>query len=231
MPVSLRARCPPSRQVRGVICGVAHFLIHYGYVALFLIPALSAFGIPVGSELVMAYGGALASGQVIAGRHFTLPAVIVVVVVGELVGSILGYALGRFGGRPLVDRAGRYILLTHRDLDRVEGFLARRGDSFVFIGRLIPLLRSFVSIVAGLAEMTIGRFLIFSVLGTVVFSAALSSIGYGLGASWHQAVKAFSDAGYVAAAIAVVVVALGIAHRVKVLRAERHAGTADTSAF
>lgn len=220
-----------SQEGDGVTCGVQHFLVQYGYIALFLIPALSAFGIPVGSELVMAYGGALASGQVIAGRHFTLGAVIVVVIVGEVIGSILGYALGRFGGRPFVDRAGRYILLTHRDLDRVERFLARRGDGFVFVGRLIPLLRSFVSIVAGLAEMTIGRFLLFSVLGTVVFSAGLSSIGYGLGASWHQAVKAFSDAGYVAAAIAIVVVLIGIAHRVKVLREERRGASADTTAF
>jgi membrane protein DedA with SNARE-associated domain len=198
------------------------FLVHWGYLALFLITALSAFGIPVGSELAMAYGGALASGQVLNGPrdHFSLGLVIVVAVVGELVGSLLGYSLGRFGGRPFIDKVGRYILLTHRDLDRVEAFLTRRGDAFVLVGRLIPLLRSFVSIVAGLAEMTLWRFLAFSVIGCAIFTAALSSIGYSLGGSWHVAVKDFSDAGYVAAAVAVLTIAVTLAHRIKVLREE-----------
>ena len=199
------------------------FLVHWGYLALFLITALSAFGIPVGSELAMAYGGALASGQVLTGPrdHLSLGLVVVVAVVGELVGSFFGYGLGRFGGRPLVDKVGRYLLLTHRDLDRAEAFLERRGEPFVLVGRLIPLLRSFVSIVAGLADMTVWRFLAFSVIGCAMFTAAVSSIGYSLGGSWHVAVKDFSDAGYVAAALAVVVIAITLVHRVKALREER----------
>ncbi|HEY3941394.1 MAG TPA: DedA family protein [Acidimicrobiales bacterium] len=199
------------------------FLVHWGYLALFLITALSAFGVPVGSELVMAYGGALASGQVLRGSHdhFALGTVIVVAVLGELVGGLLGYALGRLGARPLVDRVGRYLLLSHRDLDRAEGFLARRGEPFVLVGRLIPLLRSFVSIVAGLADMALWRFLAFSIVADAIFSAALCGLGYSLGASWHSAVKAFSDIGYVAAALAVLVIVAGIVHRVRVLREER----------
>jgi len=199
------------------------FVVHWGYVALFLITALSAFGIPVGSELAMAYGGALASGLVLSTghHHFTLGLVILVAVCGELVGSLCGYALGRFGGRPLVDKVGRYLLLTHRDLDRVEGFMARRGDPFVLVGRCIPLLRSFVSIVAGLAEMTIVRFVLFTLVGSAVFTSAVAGIGYALGASWHRAVRDFSDAGYVAAGLAVLAIAAAIYHRVKVLRAER----------
>lgn len=206
-----------------VWCGVQHFLVHWGYIALFLVTAVSAFGIPIGSELVMAYGGALASGQILTGPkdHFSLGLVILIAVLGELVGSLFGYALGRFGGRPFIDKAGRYLLLTHRDLDRVEGFLARHGESFVFVGRLLPLLRSFVSIVAGLAEMAIARFLIFTVVGSAIFSAALAGIGYAVGSNWHHVVKGFSDAGYVAGAIAVVAVLVAIAHRVKVLREER----------
>jgi membrane protein DedA with SNARE-associated domain len=199
-----------------------NLVIHLGYVALFLLTALSAFGIPVGSELAMAYGGALASGQVLRSSHdhFSLGVVIVVAILGELVGSLGGYALGRFGGRALVDRYGKYLLLSHRDLDRVEAYLARRGEPFVLVGRLVPLLRSFVSIVAGLAEMTIGRFLAFSVVGAAIFTSALASIGYALGGSWHKAVKDFSDVGYVAGALAVIGIVLGIAHRVRVIRHE-----------
>lgn len=198
------------------------FVVHWGYLALFLITALSAFGIPVGSELAMAYGGALASGQVLSGPkdHLTLGLVIVVAVAGELVGSLFGYALGRFGGRPLVDKVGRYFLISHRDLDRVEAFLDRRGQSFVLIGRLVPLLRSFVSIVAGIAEMTVIRFVVLTVAGAAIFTSAVSSIGYSLGGSYHTAVKDFTDAGYVALALAVLVIAFGVAHRIRVLRHE-----------
>jgi membrane protein DedA with SNARE-associated domain len=198
------------------------FVVHWGYLALFLLTALSAFCIPVGSELAMAYAGAVASGSVLAGtHHFTLGAVIAVAVAGELFGSACGYALGRFGGRAAIDRAGRYLLLSHRDLDRVEAFMTRRGEPFVFVGRLIPLLRSFVAVVAGLAEMTFWRFLLFSLAGSAVFTAALCSAGYALGSSWHKVVKDFSDAGYVALALAVIAIAVGIAHRLKVVRAER----------
>lgn len=199
-----------------------HLVVHWGYVALFLLTALSAFGVPVGSELAMAYGGALTSGQVLerAHDHLSLGVVIVVAILGEMVGSVAGYALGRFGGRALVDRWGKYLLVSHRDLDRVEVYLARRGDPFVLVGRLIPLLRSFVSIVAGLAEMTIGRFLAFSVVGAAIFTSALCSIGYALGGSWHTAVKDFSDVGYVAGALALIAVVAAIAHRVRVIRHE-----------
>ncbi len=201
-----------------------NLLTTWGYLALFAVTAVSALGIPIGSELAMGYGGALASGQLIAGshhHHLSLGAVIVVAVAGELVGSLIGYAIGLFGGRPLVDRVGKYVLLTHRDLDRAERWFARRGDPFVVFGRLIPLLRSFVSVAAGLGEMAIVRFVAYTVLGSAIFSATLISIGYGLGASWHHVVKDFSYAGYVAAVLAVLVVTAAVYHRIRVLRAER----------
>jgi len=203
---------------------VEHLLSTWGYLALFAATAISSLGIPIGSELAMGYAGALASGQLIAGsqhHHLTLGAVILVAVGGELVGSLVGYAIGIFGGRPLVDRLGKYVLLTHRDLDRAERWFARRGDPFVLFGRLIPLLRSFVSVAAGLGEMAIIRFLIYTILGSAIFCATLISIGYALGSSWHHVVKDFSYAGYVAAVLAVVVVAAAIYHRVRTLRAER----------
>ncbi|MHB1584002.1 MAG: DedA family protein [Acidimicrobiales bacterium] len=199
-----------------------HLLMTWGYLALFAITMISSLGIPIGSELAMGFGGALASGQVGSGsHHLTLGAVILVAVAGELVGSLIGYGIGIFGGRPLVDRLGKYVLLTHRDLDRAERWIARRGDPFVLFGRLVPLLRSFVSVAAGLGEMVIVRFLIYTVLGSAIFCATLISIGYALGASWHHVVKDFSYAGYVAAVLAVLVVGAAVYLRVRTLRAER----------
>jgi membrane protein DedA with SNARE-associated domain len=202
-----------------------HFLATWGYLALFAVNFTSALGIPIGSEVAMGYAGALASGQLTTtgSDHLQLAPVIVVAVLGDLVGSLAGYAVGRYGGRPLVDRLGKYVLLTHRDLDRAEAWFARRGDPFVLVGRFIPLLRSWVSLAAGLGEMALGKFLVFTVIGLALYDAMLCSVGYALGASWHSVVKGFSDAGYVAAALFVVAIVVVVLHRLSVLRAERAA--------
>ncbi len=142
-----------------------HLLATWGYLALFGATLISSMGIPVGSEIAIAYGGALASGQIGGQVHLDLAAVILVALAGELVGSAAGYAVGFVGGRPLVDRLGKYVLLTHRDLDRAERWFDGRGESVVLFARLIPLVRSFISLAAGLAEMALGKFSLFTVLG------------------------------------------------------------------
>src|ERR1700733_10578738 len=97
-------------------------------------------GLPVGAEIALIYGGVLASGQVPnEGKPLQLAVVIIVAVVGEVLGSAAGYSIGRFGGRTLVDRLGKYVLLTHKDLDRAEAWFARRGEPFVLFGGFIPL--------------------------------------------------------------------------------------------
>ena len=200
-----------------------HFLATWGYLALFAATLISSMGLPIGSEIAIGYGGALASGQLTTDSHdqLHLPLVILVAVAGEVVGSLLGYAIGRFGGRPLVDRVGKYVLLTHKDLDRAEAWFARRGEPVVLFGRLIPLLRSFVSLAAGLGEMAMGKFLAFTVIGCAVWCAALASIGYSLGSSWHRVLKDFSYAGYVIAVLIVLAIVLVMVHRIRAVRAER----------
>jgi len=200
-----------------------HFLATWGYLALFGATFLSSMCIPVGSEVAIAYAGALASGQLTtAGHdHLNLFLVIVVATLGELAGSAVGYSIGRFGGRPLLDRFGKYLLLTHRDLDRAEAWLDGRGEIFALVGRLIPLVRSFVSLAAGLADMAVGKFAVFSVIGCAVWCTALASLGYSLGSSWHHVVTAFSYVGYIAVVLVVVVVAAAFWHRWRTLRAER----------
>ncbi|HUZ09451.1 MAG TPA: DedA family protein [Acidimicrobiales bacterium] len=198
-----------------------HLLSTWGYLALFAVTFLSSMGIPVGSEIAIVYGGALASGQLgTSGDHLNLFLVILVALVGELVGSSAGYAIGYFGGRPLVDRVGKYVLLTHKDLDRAERWFDGRGESVVLIGRLIPLIRSFISLAAGLAEMTVGKYAVLTVLGCGIWCAALASIGYSLGSSWHHIVQAFHYAGYVAGALAVIAVIAVFLHRVRAVRAQ-----------
>jgi membrane protein DedA with SNARE-associated domain len=207
-----------------------HFLATWGYLALFGATLISSMALPIGSEIAIGYGGALASGQLTTDAHDQphLPLVILVAVAGELVGSLLGYAIGRFGGRPLVDRVGKYVLLTHKDLDRAEAWFARRGEPVVLFGRFIPLLRSFVSFAAGLGEMALAKFAIFTVIGCAVWCTALCSLGYSLGSSYNHVLKAFSWAGYVIGALAVIAVVVVFWHRLRSYRSQREMGTAET---
>jgi membrane protein DedA with SNARE-associated domain len=209
---------------------VEEFLRSAGYGAIFVLSFVSAMGLPVGAEIALIYGGVLASGQIQGIKPLELALVIIVALLGELLGSAAGYAIGRYGGRTLVDRVGKYVLLTHKDLDRAEAWFARRGEPVVLFGRFIPLLRSFVSFAAGLGEMALAKFAVFTVIGCAVWCTALCSLGYALGSSYNHVLKAFSFAGYLLGALAVVAVALVIWHRVREVRRQRGLERAETEA-
>ena len=112
------------------------FLTHAGYLALILFGVVESCSIPISSEITFGFAGVLAYQG-----HLNLALVIVIGSAAEMAGSLLSYWIGRLGGRPAVDRFGKYVLLTHRDLDRAERFFAGRGAWAVTIGRLLPVLR------------------------------------------------------------------------------------------
>jgi len=201
---------------------VEHFLETWGYAAVFVLSFISSMGLPVGAEVALIYGGVLASGQVPGeGTPLNLAVVIILGTAGEVLGSLAGYSIGRYGGRTLVDKVGKYVLLTHKDLDRAEAWFARRGEPFVFFGRFIPLLRSFVSFAAGLGEMALGKFIALTLVACAIWCTALVSLGYSLGASYNHVLKAFSYAGYVVGALAVIAVVIVFVHRWRSYRAQR----------
>jgi membrane protein DedA with SNARE-associated domain len=203
---------------------VEHFIATWGYAAIFVLTVLEACCIPIPSEVTLGLSGALAGGAVVSGtsaEHLQLWLVIVVGILGEMVGSTIAYTVGRTGGRALVDRVGKYVLLTHKDLDRAEAWFARRGEPTVLFGRLVPLVRAFVSLPAGLAEMDFRRFALFSFIGVAVWVSVLASVGYALGDSWHSLVGGFGAATYVLVALVAVAVAVVVVHRVRVVRAEQ----------
>jgi membrane protein DedA with SNARE-associated domain len=186
-------------------------------------------GLPVGAEGAIIYGGVLASGQIPnEPHHLNLVAVIVVATMAEVLGSLFGYLIGYFGGRTLVDKVGKYVLLTHKDLDRAEAWFARRGEPVVLFGRFVPLLRSFVSFAAGLGEMAMGKFLIFTVIGCAIWCTILTSVGYALGSSYTHVLKAFSYAGYLAAVLVVTAVALLFWHRFRAIRLQEQRNVRGT---
>jgi membrane protein DedA with SNARE-associated domain len=201
---------------------VEHFLATWGYAGVFVLSFISSMGLPVGSEVAIIYGGVLASGQVPnEGAPLNLAVVILVAIAAEVLGSAAGYAIGRYGGRTLVDKVGKYVLLTHKDLDRAEAWFARRGEPFVLFGRFIPLLRSFVSFAAGLGEMAPVKFVVYTVIGCAIWCTALVSLGYSLGSTYNHVLKGFNDAGYVLAVVAVLAVAVVFWHRFRQYRSEQ----------
>lgn len=193
-----------------------HFLQTWGYSAIFVLALVEAICIPFPSEITFGFGGALA-----AEGHFSLAGVIFIGLAGEFVGSMIGYVIGRTGGRALVDRYGKYVLISSGDLDRAHRFLQRRGDPAVAVGRVLPLVRTFVSLVAGIGEMAVVPFAVFTLLGTAIYSAAVAAAGYGLGSGWHSLARGFTAAGFVILALVVVAVALFLWHRWQALKSQR----------
>jgi membrane protein DedA with SNARE-associated domain len=206
---------------------MTHFLLDWGYLALFVATLLAAMGIPTGSELVIAFAGALASGKVTdTHHHLALVWVIVIATVGELVGSMFGYSIGRLGGRPLLERVGKYVLVTHEDLDRAELMFQRHGQSIAFFGRFIPLVRSFVGLGAGIAEMSVARFVACTAVASAIWCSAFALIGYEVGGRWSKDLHDVSVATDVIIAVVVVGVVALIVQRWRHVRASsRQSGT------
>ena len=195
------------------------FLTSAGYGALILFGFLEACCIPISSEITFGFAGVLAFQG-----HLNLALVIIIGSLAELAGSFTSFSVGRWGGRPLVDKVGRYVLITRSDVDRAERFLDGKGAWAVPVGRMIPVIRAFTSIVAGLIEMPPLRFTLLSAIGTVIYASALSSIGYGLGSAWKSVEHDVSVFGYVIVAVVVVAIVAFVVIRLRAVRREGREG-------
>ena len=196
-----------------------HLLTTAGYAALILFGFLEAACIPISSELTFGFAGVLAYEG-----HLNLALVIIIGSLAELGGSYASYAVGRAGGKPLVTKLGRYVLVTTSDVDRAERFLAGRGAWAVPVGRMVPFVRAFTSIVAGLVRIPPVRFGVLSLIGTVIYAAVLSSIGYGLGSAWKSVNHGLSVAGYAIFALLVLAIVGFVVYRLRQFRRESRNG-------
>jgi membrane protein DedA with SNARE-associated domain len=195
------------------------FLTSAGYAALILFGFLEAACIPISSEITFGFAGVLAYQG-----HLNLALVIIIGSLAELAGSYTSYAVGRLGGKPLVHRLGRYVLVTESDIDRAERFLTGRGAWAVPVGRMLPFIRAFTSIVAGLVRIPAARFGVLSLLGTVIYAAALSCIGYGLGSAWQSVSHGLTVVGYVLFAVVVIAIVGFVVYRWRQFRREARSG-------
>jgi membrane protein DedA with SNARE-associated domain len=191
------------------------FLTSAGYAALILFGFLEAACIPISSEITFGFAGVLAYQG-----HLNLALVIIIGSLAELAGSYASYAVGRVGGKPLVAKLGRYVLVTQSDVDRAERFLAGRGAWAVVVGRMLPFIRAFTSIVAGLVRIPALRFGVLSLIGTVIYATVLSVAGYQLGHAWNSVSHGLTVVGYVLFAIVVIAIAGFVLYRLRQFRRE-----------
>jgi membrane protein DedA with SNARE-associated domain len=151
-----------------------------GYAGIAALMAINSSGIPLPSELIMPFSGYL----VYLGR-FNFFMVATAGMIGCNIGSAIGYWIGLKGGRPFVERYGKWVLMSHNDLDRMGSFFAKYGSIAVLLARMMPVVQTFISIPAGIARMPRLRFHIYTSLGSITWYACLAYAGMKLGERWH----------------------------------------------
>jgi membrane protein DedA with SNARE-associated domain len=199
--------------VASVTSSITTFIGSHGVYAVFLLMAVDAV-FPIGSEIVMVYAGALASGA-FPGQHVVLfgtdipsgaEAYLVVSLAGTLgylAGAIVGWAIGVRGGRPLLERRGKWLHLSPDRLDRAERWFDRWEGWAVFLGRLTPVVRSFISIPAGVFRAPFASYTALTLAGSAIWCFALAGVGYALGNSYHSFDNAFRYVEYAIVALVV----------------------------
>ncbi len=194
----------------GITDAVTGTIGDYGLYAVFLLMLVDAV-LPAASEVVMVYGGAVAAGAfaeqdvVLLGWHVQegLPAYLAIALAGTIgytIGSIGGWALGLYGGRPYLERHGRWLHLDEQRLEKAERWFERWEGWAVFLGRLTPVVRSFVSVPAGVLEAPLVRYTLLTLAGSAIWCFAFAAAGWAAGESWEDFHHAFRYADYAVAA-------------------------------
>jgi len=154
---------------------------HLGYAGVFVGMTLESTGLPLPSEIIMGFAG-----YVVWEGKLTLLGITLAGTLGCLAGSLIAYGIGAYGGRPLLERYGKYVLIRKSELDRGEEWFAKHGERAVFISRLLPVVRSVISYPAGIVRMDIKRFSVYTVLGSLPFCFAFAYAGVALGPHWED---------------------------------------------
>jgi membrane protein DedA with SNARE-associated domain len=159
-----------------------------GYLGVGLAMAIESAMIPLPSELILPYAGFLISDptkiEPITGQPWSFWITVIVATIGNTLGSLVAYAIGAYGGRPFLEKYGRYMLIRPHEIEAADRFFERFGAATVFFGRLLPIVRTFISFPAGVTRMPLGKFIVFSTAGALPWSIALVWAGVQLGSNW-----------------------------------------------
>lgn len=161
-----------------------------GYLGVLVAMGIESAMVPLPSELILPYAGFLVSDptqvEPLTGGPWSFWIVVVVATIGNTLGSLVAYAIGAYGGRPFLERYGRYLLIRPHEIELADRFFERHGSATVFIGRLLPIVRTFISFPAGVARMHLGKFIVYSTIGAFLWSILLVWAGTVLGAKWED---------------------------------------------
>jgi len=212
--------------IEHILAALAGFIIGVisatGYLGIVLLMAIESACIPLPSEVIMPFSGYLVS----TGR-FDLFMVATAGALGCNVGSVVAYEVGKRGGRPVIERWGRYLLIGPDELDAADRFFARWGSLAVLIGRLLPVVRSFIAFPAGVARMPLGRFHVYTFIGSWPWCFGLAWLGMVLGDKWNSDPRvrdAFHKADAVVLAVLVIGAGFYVWHRLRALRGKTGQG-------
>src|SRR5450830_43300 len=170
-----------------------------GYGGVALLMAIESACIPLPSEVIMPFAGYLVfTGQL------TLWGVALAGAIGCVIGSIPAYYLGAYGGRKLIERYGKWMLMSHHDLELADSWFAKHGEITIFIGRLLPVVRTFIAFPAGIARMNMARFVIYTFCGSLIWCLLLAYAGMKLGQHWETLGVYFHEFHYVIAVVGLV---------------------------
>ena len=160
------------------------FIANTGYASVVILMMLESMVAPVPSEAVMPFAGFL----VVTGQ-FTFAGVVFFSTLGSIFGSLISYYIGYYGGRPLVDRFGKYLLLDHHHLEVTEKYFIKKGEITIFISRFIPIIRHLISIPAGMGKMNVIKFSIYTIIGAALWNSFLTYVGMKLKDNWKEVMK------------------------------------------
>ena len=159
----------------------------FGYYGIFFLMMLESMVLPVPSELVMPFAGFL-----IEKGSFTFLFVILASTLGSITGSLIFYYIGKTGGHHLVEKYGKYVLINHEDVKKTEEWFNKRGELTIFFGRLIPVIRHLISLIAGIGKMNVKKFTLYTIIGAALWNAILTYLGFVLGQHWEE-VNQYTD--------------------------------------
>jgi len=171
--------------IEAIITELSRFVVSmistFGYTGIFITMAIESACIPLPSEIIMPFAGYL-----VTTGQFTMLYVTLAGAIGNVAGSIVAYYAGVWGGRPFVERYGPYFLVSHHDLDVADRWFAKYGEAAVFFGRMLPVVRTFISLPAGVARMNFPRFILFTFIGALPWCYLMAYIGLKMGERWDQ---------------------------------------------
>jgi membrane protein DedA with SNARE-associated domain len=205
-----------------------HLITNYGYLAVFLLMLAESACIPIPSEVIMLFGGALAAGAV-AGASPSLAGIVIAGVLGNVAGSYVAWAVGKYAGQAAVLRwGGRFGIRAH-EIDRATRWFEKYGPAAVLVGRVMPVVRTFISLPAGFANMPALRFGLYTTIGCIPWTAALGIAGYAVGANWQNIANVIQKAGYVIVAVIVVAIVAAVVLHFRRRRRAGHGSSAQTT--